>query len=83
MKIRIERGDITKMETEAVVNAANAVFIGGGGFPGRRIGERANLCDGWDFLSNAILEEMKSNPSKYFENCDPASMKPVTMDDSQ
>ncbi len=34
MKIRIERGDITKMETEAVVNAANAVFIGGGGVDG-------------------------------------------------
>ena len=34
MKIRLEKGDITQMSTNAIVNAANTTLLGGGGVDG-------------------------------------------------
>ncbi|MBR4258412.1 MAG: hypothetical protein IKQ17_05230 [Kiritimatiellae bacterium] len=68
---------------EPHIDGEDATFMAEADFLAEGLGKGPTFATDGIFLSNAILEEMKSNPSKYFENCDPASMKPVTMDDSQ
>ncbi|SDL85258.1 O-acetyl-ADP-ribose deacetylase (regulator of RNase III), contains Macro domain [Catalinimonas alkaloidigena] len=47
MDIRVEKGDITKMEVDAIVNAANSSLRGGGGVDGaiHRAGGPAIMAD--------------------------------------
>jgi O-acetyl-ADP-ribose deacetylase len=59
-KVRLVKGDITQMETEAVVNAANSTLMGGGGVDGA-----IHLKGG-----SQILEECrKIRQTKYLKGC--------------
>jgi O-acetyl-ADP-ribose deacetylase (regulator of RNase III) len=59
-RLRLVRGDITKQDTEAVVNAANSTLMGGGGVDGaiHRAGGPAILEE-----CKAIIREIGSCPT--------------------
>ncbi|UII19770.1 O-acetyl-ADP-ribose deacetylase [Fulvivirga ligni] len=75
MKIQILKGDITKIETEAIVNAANSSLLGGGGVDGaiHRAGGIAILDDcmkirsrqGKCEVGEAVITTAGNLPSNY------------------
>lgn len=74
-KIRVIRGDVTKMTTDAIVNAANSSLMGGGGVDGaihraggpaileecKRIVEEEGECE----TGEAVVTTAGNMPSKY------------------
>jgi len=67
-KIRLVQGDITEMETDAIVNAANPTLMGGGGVDG------AIHCKG----GPKILEECKHIKAKEWPNGLPTGKAVIT-----
>lgn len=75
MKIELQQGDITKIETEAIVNAANSSLLGGGGVDGaiHRAGGKAilNACQeirnrqGKCKTGEAVITTAGNLPSNY------------------
>src|ERR1700744_3853534 len=74
-RIELIQGDITKMEVDAVVNAANTSLLGGGGVDGaiHRAGGRAILEEcikirdkqGGCKVGEAVITTAGNMPSKY------------------
>jgi O-acetyl-ADP-ribose deacetylase len=74
-KIELVRGDITKMEVDAIVNAANSSLLGGGGVDGaiHRVGGPAILEEcikirnkqGGCEVGEAVITTAGNMPSKY------------------
>ena len=64
--LQLARGDITEMQTDAIVNAANAGLILGGGVAGairRKGGPQIQVeCDriGGTFVGGAVIDYLKS-----------------------
>ena len=75
MKIKLIQGDITKITTEAIVNAANTSLLGGGGVDGaiHRVGGKEILDEcvkirnkqGGCNVGEAVITTAGNLPSKY------------------